>query len=182
MIILVGSKNPVKISSAKEAFEKFFDNVEAIGIDVPSGVPDQPINGDTFKGAYNRAKELMKINSEKNMNADYFVGIEGGISNQYGIWLAFGGMCIIDKSGKVSYGTSPQFELPEKMVNEMLAGKELGLIMDELQNQNNTKQKGGAISFFTKGRMNRKELYLSGLITALVPHVNKDLFYGNDEA
>ncbi len=179
MKILVGSKNPVKINSAKEAFEKFFGNVEAIGIEVPSGVPDQPVNGDTFKGAKNRALKLKEINEEKNLGADYFVGIEGGISDQYGRWFAFGGMCIIDKKGREAYGTSPQFELPYQIVKELLEGKELGLIMDEIQNESNTKQKGGAISFFTKGMMSRKELYISGLITSLVPLLNEDIFFAD---
>lgn len=179
MKILVGSKNPVKISSAKEAFEKFFGNVEALGINVPSGVPDQPVNGDTFKGARNRALKLKEINNKKNLNAEFFVGIEGGISNQYGIWFAFGGMCIIDIEGNEAYGTSPQFELPEQIINSLLNGKELGLIMDEIQSDENTKQKGGAISYFTKGVMNRKELYISGLITALIPFLNKELFFNS---
>jgi len=177
MKILVGSKNPVKINSAKEAFEKFFDTVETLGIDVSSGVPDQPVNGDTFTGAKNRAVKLREINEREDLHADYFVGIEGGISNEYGRWFAFGGMCIIDRDGREAYGTSPQFELPAQIIEELLAGKELGLIMDEIQNDSNTKQKGGAISFFTRGVMSRRELYLSGLITALVPLINKEIYF-----
>lgn len=177
MKILVGSMNPVKIQSAIKAFEKFFDNVEAVGIDVPSGVPAQPVNGETFEGAKNRAIKLKEINDMDNLVADFFVGIEGGISNEYGRWFAFGGMCVIDKENDTAYGTSPQFELPEHIVKELLDGKELGSIMDELQNETDTKRKGGAISFFTKGVMNREQLYVSGLITALVPLLNKDIYF-----
>lgn len=180
MKILVGSENPVKINSAKEAFEKFFNDVEVTGISVPSGVPDQPVNGETFQGAKNRALALAKLNEEQKLNASYFVGIEGGISNEYGMWFAFGGMCIIDSNGRGAYGTSPQFLLPQFMVDQLLEGKELGHIMDELQNESNTKQKGGAISFFTKGKMNRKELYTSGLITALIPFLNEELYFNKE--
>ncbi len=44
MKILMGTKNPGKIQGAKEAFEKYFDNVEIEGIPVNSDVGEQPIN------------------------------------------------------------------------------------------------------------------------------------------
>ena len=40
MKILMGTKNPGKIQGAKEAFEKYFDNVEIQGIAVNSEVGD----------------------------------------------------------------------------------------------------------------------------------------------
>ena len=42
MKILMGTKNPGKIQGAREAFEKYFDNVEIQGIAVGSEVGDQP--------------------------------------------------------------------------------------------------------------------------------------------
>ncbi len=175
--ILCGSTNPVKIAAVKEAFEKFFKFVEVKGLKVPSGVAEQPVGKETFDGARNRALELLKLNKVNKPGADYFVGIEGGISNDYGFWFAFGGICILDAEGNRAYGTSPQFQLPESIVKKLLAGIELGEVMDELQNRKNTKQKQGAIGFFTKGVMSRKELYVSGLITAIVPLLNKKLFF-----
>ena len=44
MKILMGTKNPGKIEGAKQAFEKYFDNVEIEGISVDSEVGDQPFN------------------------------------------------------------------------------------------------------------------------------------------
>ena len=44
MKILMGTKNPGKIQGAKEAFEKYFDNVQIEGIAVNSEVGDQPFN------------------------------------------------------------------------------------------------------------------------------------------
>ncbi len=38
----MGTKNPGKIQGAREAFEKYFDNVEIQGIAVDSEVGDQP--------------------------------------------------------------------------------------------------------------------------------------------
>ncbi|MFA3783607.1 inosine/xanthosine triphosphatase [Melioribacteraceae bacterium 4301-Me] len=176
MKVLVGSKNPVKINSAHEAFSKFFHNVEVTGIEVNSGVPQQPINEETFKGARNRALELIKINAEENLKGEYFVGIEGGIIKQFNKWFAFGGMCIIDNNGNEGFGTSPLFELPEFIIEKLLNGAELGEVMDEITNIRNTKQNTGAIGFFTNGVMHRKDLYVPGLIAALIPFLHKNFF------
>ena len=178
MKILVGSKNPVKLDAVKETFLLYFENVEVIGMSVNSEVPDQPINEETFTGAENRADKLEKLNSELSLDAEFFIGIEGGIQQIYKKWFAFGCMCIIHKSGKKSFGTSAHFELPEIVTKQLLERKELGHVMDEIMQQENTKQKGGAISYFTNGKMNRKELYTPGLISALVPFQHEEMYFG----
>ena len=177
MKILVGSKNPVKIASVEESFAKYFDNIDVIGIEVESGVSEQPVNDETFVGAKNRATKLLQLNLDQNLDAEIFVGIEGGIVNQFGKWFAFGCMCIIDKDGKVGFGMSPHFELPPIVVEKLLQGIELGDVMNEIMNLQNTKQKHGAIGFFTNGVMNRKELYVEGLKVAVVPFLHKKMFF-----
>lgn len=176
MKILVGSKNPVKINAVKEAFEKHFGESEVIGIEVPSHVPDQPINDETFIGAENRASNLFKINSEQKLNADYFVGVEGGIVHQHNRWFAFGGICVINKVGKTAFGSSPHFELPKVVSDKLLERIELGFVMDEIMKTQNSKCKSGAIGFFTNGIMNRKELYVAGLLVAVVPFLHENLY------
>lgn len=176
--VLVGSKNPVKVEAVREAFSKFFEPLEVVGIEVDSKVSSQPFHAETFLGAKNRALELSKINSEQTLGADYFVGIEGGITNLYSKWFAFGGMCVMDKSGNIGFGMSPHFELPEIMLKEILAGKEMGEVADKFTGEKNTKQKGGTIGFLTSGVMDRKNLYMQGLIVALVPFLNRELYFG----
>jgi len=174
--VLVGSKNPVKIEAAREAFSKYCGNPEITGVEVDSGVPVQPVNGQIFEGAENRAKNLLGKNKEEKLGADFFVGIEGGVMKLHSKWFSLGGMCIADNKGGLGFGTSPLFELPQEIVKELLRGVELGDVMDRLQNAHNTKQKHGAIGFFTKGVIDRKNFYIQGLVTALIPFVNKELF------
>lgn len=178
MKVLVGSRNPVKIEAVKEAFSKYFDDVEVIGIKVGSRVSNQPIGDETFEGAKNRSLELKRINEEKNLGAKFFVGIEGGIIKLHSRWFAFGGMCIVDDKGRIGFGTSPHFELPDDVTKELLSGIELGDVMDKITGDRNTKQKGGAIGFFTRGIMDRKNLYIQGLVVALIPFVNEELYFG----
>ncbi len=60
MKILMGTKNPGKIQGAKEAFEKYFKNIEIEGIAVNSEVSAQPINEEIITGARNRVKNLIE--------------------------------------------------------------------------------------------------------------------------
>ncbi|MDP4174446.1 MAG: inosine/xanthosine triphosphatase [Bacteroidota bacterium] len=177
MLVLIGSQNPVKVKSTEEAFQKYFPDVNVQALDVQSNVPVQPVNDDTFTGARNRAMNLFNMSKNNDLGADFFVGIEGGIINLYNKWFGLGAMCIIDKNGNTGFGTSPNFELPNEIVKELLNGKELGLVMDELMNQSNTKQKMGAISYFTKGVLDRKDLYVQGLVVAMVPFLHSEMFF-----
>ena len=177
MKVLVGSQNPIKIESAREAFSNFFSDVEVEGIEVNSGVPAQPKNEEIFEGAKNRAESLKIYAENNNISADYFVGIEGGIEQKKDLWFSYGGMCIINKKGEIGFGASPLYELPTFVVDKLLNGIELGDVMDELAEMTNSKQKIGAIGFFTNGIMKRKDLYVPGLIVAIVPFLHPKLYF-----
>lgn len=177
MKVLVGSENPVKIAAAQEAFSQYFDGVKVIGIKVASSVSGQPINDEVFKGARHRAQSLKTISQKKNLRGNFFVGIEGGITKLYSKWLAFGGICILDEDGRAGYGTSPFFELPSDITKELLTGIELGNVIDNLTGETNTKRRQGAVGYFTKGILDRKNFYLSGLLMALIPFLNPELYF-----
>ncbi len=177
MKILVGSKNPVKIDAAKEAFSQYFSDIEVEGIDVDSSVPEQPLDEETFEGAEYRARILKKLNEKANIGASFFVGIEGGAINIYSKWFAFGAVCIIDQTGKIGFGTSPMFELWQEAVEDILNGVELGDVMAKITGDSDVKRKGGAVGFLTKGVVERKGLYLSGIKLALIPFIKEDLYF-----
>ena len=170
MKVLVGSKNPVKIEATKEAFKKYFDDIEVLGIEVDSNVSKQPIGMETFVGAKNRVEELKKF------EADFYVGIEGGIMNMFDNWFAFAVVCISDKHGRYGYGVTSFFQLPQIVIKEIKNGKELGEVMDELTKKENIKQKEGAIGILTNGVIDRKSLYVPAIVCALIPFLNKGLF------
>lgn len=179
MKVLIGSRNRVKMEATKEAFSEYFDKVEVVGIEVNSKVSNQPIEDETFEGAENRAFALKTINEERNFNAKFFVGIEGGLKRLFERWFVFGVMCIMDDKGRIGYGTSPFFELPSHISKELLGGKgvELSDVMDTLIGEKNTKENQGAVGYFTKGVMDRKRYYVDGLIVALIPFLNTDMYF-----
>jgi non-canonical (house-cleaning) NTP pyrophosphatase len=87
-------------------------------------------------------------------------------------------ICIVDDAGRVGYGTSPFFELPFDITEQLLAGTELGEVMDHLIGEENTKEKQGAVGYFTKGVMDRRRYYVAGLTVALIPFLNAELYFG----
>ncbi len=171
--ILVGSKNPVKINSVKQAFSHYFGDVEVEGKQVPSNVPDQPFEEQTYQGAKNRAQNL-KIEFP---DYDFYVGLEAGISKTFNNYFTYGIIYILDKNGKESFGSSPQYPLPSKIMQKVLAGGELGPVMAEMFAKHDIKTTSGAVGVFTKDVVSRTDLYVPGVIMALISFLNPELFF-----
>lgn len=173
--VVVASLNPVKQSAAKEAFEQAFPelNIDVTGVDVPSGVRDQPMtDSETLLGARQRAQRAQQLSP----HADFWVGLEGGVANVQGLGMqAFGWMCVRTDSREYS-ARSASFPLPRAAVAAIEGGEELGPVMDGLFKEHNTKHKGGAVGLLTNGLVSREALYTQPLIFALIPFMHEPLF------
>ncbi len=176
MRVLVGSRNPVKVGAVEDVFAAHFDAPIVEGLDVDSGVPAQPVGDETFAGAQQRALALVRRNAEEDLGASFCVGLEGGITWLADRWWAYGVICLADSAGRCGFGVSPMFELPPGIESSLLGGEELGHVIDRLSGDQGSKQKGGAISFLTQGRVTRRQLYAQGLTMALVPFLNPELY------
>lgn len=172
--VIIASKNPVKIQAVINGFEKMFstEEFEFIGVSVPSNVADQPFgNKETFLGAKNRADNAY---TEVN-DADFYVGIEGGINNTGDEMEAFAWVVIksVDKYGKAKTGT---FFLPKQVVELIKEGKELGEADDIVFKRNNTKQKNGAVGILTGDVIDRTKYYTEAVVLSLIPFKNVDFY------
>ena len=176
MKVLVGSTNPVKLEAARAGFSAFYDEVEVVGVPAPSGVADMPLGQATFDGARQRAAYLQGLNERDGLGAAFVAGIEGGALELDGRWFALGAVCVRDAAGREGVGTSPWFALPEVVVPRLLAGEELGAVIDALSGETDTKRRGGAIGFLTGGALDRASLYAQGVVAALVPLRNPGLY------
>lgn len=172
MKILIGSKNPGKIQGAEEAFINYFENVEIEGIPVSSDVSEEPVNTEIYDGARNRVDNLMKYANEKNIEADYFLGVESGITNLLGKWVIINVAVIKDKNGYESWGTSPAFPVPDKYVDEIIT-TDLGQVMDKIFEQHDLRSGKGGISFLTNGVINRIDLTRDAFVMALTQYTNE---------
>ena len=172
MKILIGSKNPGKIQGAKEAFEKYFGNVNIQGIPVPSDVSEEPVTYEIYEGSRNRVDNLIQYAKENNLEAEYFLGIESGITNLLGKWVIINIAVIKDKEGYESWGTSPAFPVPDKYVEEIIS-TDLGKVMDRIFEQNDLRSNKGGINFLTHEVISRIDLTRGAFIMALTQHINE---------
>ena len=175
MKILMGTKNPGKIEGARQAFEKYFNNVEIEGISVNSDVPDQPINEEILKGAKNRVKNLKQYAVNNNIEADFYVASEAGITNLLGEWIDINSVVIEDAKGFQSVGISQGFPIPDKYIDE-IRKTELGKVMDKIFSGKELAKGKGGISLLTKGEVSRIDLTKNAFIMALISHINEDIW------
>ena len=172
MKILIGTKNPGKIQGAKEALEKYFDDIDIQGIPVSSDVSEEPVNHEIYEGARNRVDNLIKYAKENNIDARYFLGIESGITNLLGKWVIINIAVIKDDKGYESWGTSPAFPVPDKYVEEIIS-TDLGKVMDKIFEKNDLRSSIGGISFLTHEVINRIDLTRDDFVMALTQHINE---------
>lgn len=175
MKILMGTKNPGKIQGAKEAFEKYFDNIEIVGIPVNSDVGDQPVDEEILKGAKNRVKHLKEYAKDNQIKADFYISSEAGITNLLGEWIDINAVVVEDKNGLQSVGTSQGFPIPDKYVKEIIE-TEFGKVMDKIFSGNELAKGKGGISILTRDEISRIDLTRNAFIMALTKHINGDIW------
>ena len=171
--VAVGSKNPVKIQAVQSAFQKVFGDCEISGVSVPSGVTDMPMSfSEIAQGAKNRAYGAIKA-----LDADYGVGLEGGLDEtELGAFLA-GFVAIVDRNDIWGYSRGEGLYMPEKIVQRVKDEKrELGDIMDDIRGLKNTKQQEGCIGYFTDNLLDREKSFENPVICALSRFNKKHLF------
>jgi inosine/xanthosine triphosphatase len=174
LLVLVGSKNPVKIACTEDAFTRAFNKSFLVeGINASSGVPEQPIgNRETLLGAKNRAFNSRDIFPE----AHYWVGIEGGVEEDEVGMFAFAWIFILDRKGRTSQSKTGTFYLPPAVSKLVSDGMELGKADDMVFAQDNSKEQGGSVGILTKGVVDRSEYYRQAIILALIPFLQENLF------
>lgn len=173
-LVIVGSRNPVKISCTDGGFHQVFEGTYLVeGLNVSSNIEAQPIGDEqTFKGALNRANNSKMVFPE----ADFWVGIEGGVEKFQGEMAAFAWVVIVDKKGKIGKAKTSLFFLPKAIADMVEAGMELGDADDEFFKRENSKEKDGAVGILTKGALDRKNYYQQAVILALIPFLKEELY------
>ncbi|MHA1765393.1 MAG: inosine/xanthosine triphosphatase [Promethearchaeota archaeon] len=192
MKLFVGSTNPVKINAVKHVFSSVFPNEKIFvkGLEVPSQVSNQPIGlTNVVNGAVNRAENTMKkakeIYSSHFKDGDeriFSIGIEAGlVSVPFTIsgYLDYQFCAILDRSGKLSIGSNSGWEYPSSVINSIIENRELEIadIMGEISGNKEIKHQGGAIGYFSKGKLKREELTRQGIFMALIPWLNKKRYF-----
>ncbi|OQR83032.1 hypothetical protein ACHHYP_15219 [Achlya hypogyna] len=176
-VLVIASKNPVKIAAALDGFRKIFPGqaVNAIGIDQPSGVRDQPMTSrETLDGARNRATGA----KAQHPSAHYWLGIEGGIEPVDGSDAVeeFAWIVVLSRDdAKYGVGRTASFYLPAPLIKLVGEGLEVGHAADQVFGKSNSKQKNGTVGLLTGDAITRSSYYEQAVVLAFVPFKNPDL-------
>lgn len=171
--VIVCSKNPVKLKTAKKAFQLMFSKGEFIfeGINAASKVSDQPMSDiETLTGALNRIKSAKLIAS-----ADYYIAMEGGCENLHGNLYAMAWVAV-ESATQSGQAKSAMFQLPSQVVKLINQGMELGHADDIVFNRQNSKQANGAVGLLTDDVITRTGYYTEAATLALIPFKNPELY------
>lgn len=182
MYIFVGSTNPVKVNSVTIAASETWPKVVVKGLDIQSGIADQPRSDlETKKGAENRAKAALKHGLRKGTfkktTLDVIgVGLEGGVfDNEDELWSTVWAV-VVDQQGNVSSSNGARFQVPPIVAKKIKKGEEMGPIVSQLVGEEEIRKKQGMIGVITKNFIDRTEEYTGIVKMAL------GLWYGRDWA
>ncbi len=162
--IAVGSLNPVKIEAVRNVMERIYGNVRIFAVDSKSGVPEQPFEDETVKGAINRAKGALG-------NHTMAVGIEAGVFERYDGLYDVQHCAVIDKDGKITIGIGSGFRYPDKIAELVRNGKTVGEAMNIVYTHSDVGKEQGAIGVLSKGLLDRRELTEQSVLNAMLPRI-----------
>jgi inosine/xanthosine triphosphatase len=172
--VVVASSNPVKVRAVMDGFRGMFPDDEFIfvGIKTNSGLPDQPV-GDLETLACARARvDRVKIDAP---DYDYWVGVEGGVSERESDLEAFAWV-VVSNGQTMGQARTGSFVLPGRIADLVRHGRELGDADDLVFGKTNSKQENGAVGLLTRDVITRQSLYTHAVMLALIPFKNPDLY------
>ena len=163
--VVVGSTNPVKVAAVMAVLERSGSHARVRGLAVPSGVRDQPEgDAETIRGATQRAKSALEAS-----DADFAIGIEGGIVEEAGYMRTCAWAAVATRGGRVGVGGSLAMMLPDRVATLVRGGIELGHAMDCVSGGRDTKHGAGAVGILTAGLVDRQRAYEALVTYALAP-------------
>jgi inosine/xanthosine triphosphatase len=182
-LVLVGSTNPPKLEGVRAALSAFSRGVRIEGIEVESGVPDQPLGFEEIvEGARNRAQ-----GAQRHGECDLGVGYEDGlvpIPGPAGSWFNIGCAAVSD-GVQVSLGLSSGFSYPPACSQRAVAERQpIGALFDRFWKQYRGAPAASAplsvgnVGKLTGGVLTRAEYTRHAVLCALAPFVHPDLYAG----
>ncbi|MFZ3070555.1 MAG: inosine/xanthosine triphosphatase [Anaerolineaceae bacterium] len=175
--VVIGSVNPVKLEAVRAGFISMFpgETFEFQQITVPSGVRDQPMSdAETLQGAGSRAKSVRL----QTPDADYWVGVEGGVDvlpNGSEAMITFAWVVVLSRD-LTGWARSGIFQLPARVAALVRAGVELGDADDRVFGTSNSKQNNGAVGLLTGNTLSRTAFYTQAVQLALIPFKNSEMY------
>ena len=175
MKIVLGSNNIPKKNAVITAFSSAYKNgeidVECVATD--SGVSSHPTSvTDSLQGAINRLNDARR----QRPDADYHVGIEGGLLQSDGRAWEIGWVAIGNSDGKVATGLSAGIEMKGELLRAILDGTELSEVLDKIHGVGRIGDTNGFLGLATDDVVTRQQAYEQGIQLAIAQFKKPELF------
>lgn len=171
--IAIGSTNPTKVAAVRRAVRRVWPAAALRPVEVDSGVREMPLSdAEGKRGALQRALKALRA-----VDADLGVGMEGAVEQQAEALYLTNWIAVVDREGRQSIAQGGSLPLPDCIAREVLAGAELGPVIDRYSGQHNSKQHQGAAGFLTGGLVPRTLTFFVGLGLALAPWLSESLYH-----
>jgi inosine/xanthosine triphosphatase len=181
-LVRAGSTNPPKLEGIRAALAAFTPGVRVLGVDVPSGVPEQPVGFEEIvEGARGRAREAARSGA-----CELAVGYEDGLVE---VPVHGGGFfnvgCAAVRRGDATWiGFSSGFAYPESCTRPAVAERApIGGVFDALwrTRRGDARTAPSALSVgnvgkLSAGALTRAEYTRHAVLCALVPLLHPDLY------
>ena len=185
--IALGSDRAAKIMSVRAAIARVAEldpawrTAKVIPRPVKTDAPAMPLNDwQLMSGARKRALAVRDILIEQKLEADLYVGLEGGFHSisLEGEWRTFlRGWAFVTDGERSSFGMSPSIEVPDAIVKQVIQGKrELGIVIDDVAAARDVRSKQGAWGVLSRDLLTRSMSFEAALIAAFAPFYNAALY------
>jgi inosine/xanthosine triphosphatase len=183
MLIVVGSTRPAKVEAARAAIEAIarvderFRQATIQPVDVTDVAPTMPMTDRAIlAGARLRAQTLID-RATPTRGAQLTIGVEGGLDplpTNGGRYVLKTWAAVTDGT-RWGYGAGGAILLPDDITRQVLAGRELGDVVDEVAG---TAVRGtrGAWGVLTRDLVGRQDSFRSAILAALAPFYNPALY------
>jgi len=185
--IALGSDRAAKIMSVRAAAARVaeidpgWSEASIVARKVQTDAPAMPLNDwQLMSGARARALAVRDILVEQKLDADLYVGLEGGFHSIQleGEWHTFlRGWAFVTDGQRGSFGMSPSISVPEPIVERVVKGKrELGEVIDEVAGMRDVRSRQGAWGVLSRDLLTRSMIHEVALIAAFAPFYNGQLY------
>ena len=185
--IALGSDRAAKIMALRASIARVAEvdsgwrDANVVARSVKTDAPAMPLNDwELMSGARQRALAVREILVEQRLDADLYVGLEGGFHSisVEGEWHTFlRGWAFVTNGERGSFGMSPSIGVPEAIVKNVIEGRqELGIVIDEFAGIRDVRSKQGAWGVLSRDLLTRSMSFEAALIAAFAPFYNPALY------
>jgi non-canonical (house-cleaning) NTP pyrophosphatase len=180
LTVFIGSVRPAKVDGAREAFttvariDDRFSTPRFIPHDLTAIAPTMPMSAEQIvAGARTRARVLSQL-PQFSTGRDLAIGLEGGLDPLDGDdrrrWMLQSWAAITD-GGRWGIGAGPALMLPDDLALRVVAGEELGAVVDE-RAEAPVRGTRGAWGLLTHDVIGRQDAFRLAVVAALAPFFN----------